>query len=134
MTPEQKALIEKAKESLRAAQLLTRKGLHDFATSRAYYTMFYIAEALLLGEGLAYSKHSAVISAFGQRFAKTKRVSVEFHRYLIDAEDSRNIADYDLHPGMTKEQAAEHILHAEQFLQLAEELIGSVPPNSTVSD
>ena len=53
-----------------AAQLLNDQGFHDFATSRAYYAMFYVAEALLLGEGLTFSKHSAVIAAFGKSFVK----------------------------------------------------------------
>jgi uncharacterized protein (UPF0332 family) len=46
---------------LQAARLLAEGGFFDFAISRAYYSMFYIAEAFLLGERLAYSKHSAVI-------------------------------------------------------------------------
>ncbi len=79
MTPEQGALIKKAQESLRAARLLAKDGLCDFAASRAYYVMFYVAQAFLLKEKLAYSKHSAVISAFGQRFAKGGRVPAEFH-------------------------------------------------------
>jgi uncharacterized protein (UPF0332 family) len=34
-------------------------GTHaDFAASRAYYGCFYTAEALLLSEGLSYSRHS----------------------------------------------------------------------------
>jgi hypothetical protein len=57
--------------------------------------MFYAAEAMLLGEGLKYSKHSAVIAAFGQRFAKTNRVSSHLHRYLITGQDSRLLSDYD---------------------------------------
>ena len=36
-----------------------------FAASRAYYAMFYAAEALLQSRGLAFSKHSAVHAAFG---------------------------------------------------------------------
>ena len=72
MTSEQAALIKKAEESLRAARLLAKDTLYDFAVSRAYYAMFYVAQAFLLEEKLAYSKHSAVISAFGQRL--TKRV------------------------------------------------------------
>jgi uncharacterized protein (UPF0332 family) len=53
MTREQAVLMKKAYDSLRGAKLLARDGLHDFAASRAYYTMFYVAEALLLGEGLS---------------------------------------------------------------------------------
>ncbi len=40
MTPEQQGLLEKAARSLQAARVLNEKGLAEFATSRAYYTMF----------------------------------------------------------------------------------------------
>ena len=36
--------------------------------------MFYMAQALLEGEGLAFSKHSAVIAALGRYFVKTGRL------------------------------------------------------------
>lgn len=57
--------------------------------------MFYIATAFWEGEGLSYSKHSAAIAAFGTRFARKKRIPVEFHPYLIDAESIRLRADYN---------------------------------------
>ena len=74
MTAEQLALVQKAERSIRGARVLMEDGLHEFAVSRAYSAMFYLAEALLLGEGLAFSKHSAVIAAFGQHFAKSGRL------------------------------------------------------------
>jgi len=40
LKPEQIALLRKAAESLRAAELLATNELFDFAASRAYYTMF----------------------------------------------------------------------------------------------
>ncbi len=61
MSPQQLALLKKASDSLQAAQLLTDQGYHDFAMSRAYYAMFYIAQAFLVGEGLTFSKHSIQI-------------------------------------------------------------------------
>ena len=125
MTPEQSAPIKKARESVRGARLLAKEKLYDFATSRSYYAMFYIAEAFLLGENLAYSKHSAVISAFGQKFAKTGRVPAIFHRYLIEGQESRNIGDYDTGPGITRAEAAEQIARADKFIQLAKRLIMS---------
>jgi len=133
MTPEQAALIKKARDSLRAARVLAdQERLYDFAVSRAYYSMFYVAEVFLLEDGLAFSKHSAVIAAFGQRFAKTGRVPKEFHRYLIEGEDSRNVSDYDIRPDITPERAAEQIARAESFVALAERLIGPVaPPKET---
>ena len=81
MTAEQAALLEKAKSSLDASVLLLERDFYDFAASRAYYVMFYVAEAILLGEGLTFSKHSAVIAAFGEHFVKPGRIPPEFHRY-----------------------------------------------------
>ncbi|MFN8457340.1 MAG: HEPN domain-containing protein [Anaerolineae bacterium] len=128
MTAEQLALLRKASNSLRAANLLAEQGYHDFAASRAYYAMFYVASAFLLGEGLTFSKHSTVIAMFGQHFAKTGRVPVEFHRYLIEGQDSRNVGDYDIGPGLTQTQAYKQITRAEQFLELAQQHIGPIPP------
>lgn len=102
MTLEQSALIKKAQGSIEAARLLKNSGYYDFAVSRAYYAMFYVAEAFLLEDGLSFSKHSAVISAFGKRFAKSVQVLQEFHRYLIEAENSRNTGDYNTGEGLQK--------------------------------
>ncbi len=116
MTPEQEALLEKAKQSLDAALLLAEKEYPDFAVSRAYYTMLYAAEALLLGEGLSFSKHSAVIAAFGKQFAKKGVFPAEFHRFLIEAHDSRTVGDYDAGTGLSDAEARKHIDRARQFL------------------
>jgi uncharacterized protein (UPF0332 family) len=124
MTENQSCLIRKAEESLQAAKLLAGKEHWGFAASRAYYTMFYVAEALLLEEGLEYSKHSAVIAAFGERFAKTGRVPPEFHRMMIEAQDSRNAGDYDIHPGVTSATADGQIANAERFLEMAVRYLG----------
>ena len=125
MTSDQAALLNKAQESLRAARILGKEGLHDFAVSRAYYTMFYVVEAILLGQGLSFSKHSAVVAAFGERFAKTGLVPAHFHRYLLDGEDSRHVGDYDIGPWLSADEAEEQIQHAQEFLDLAERLIGT---------
>ncbi len=121
MKPEQQALLEKAARSLKAAKVLNETGFPEFAASRAYYAMFYVAEAFLEGKRLSFSKHSAVIAAFGQYFARTKQVPVEFHRYLITAEQIRIKGDYNIEPGLTAEQAAKQISYAEQFLEFAEQ-------------
>jgi uncharacterized protein (UPF0332 family) len=120
MTPEQAGLIQKAKDSLRGARALVNEALYDFAVSRAYYSMFYIAEAFLLGEGLSYSKHSAVVAAFGQKFAKTGIVPSEYHRYLIDAEEKRSAGDYKIFPVFSEEETNEQIERAEMFIEFAE--------------
>lgn len=128
MTPEQQGLLEKASRSLQAAKGLNETGFAEFTSSRAYYVMFYIAEAFLEGEGLSFSRHSAIIAAFGQQFARTGRVPVEFHRYLITAEQTRLRADYNIEPNLTQADAAQLIARAEQFLEFAQQQIDSLPP------
>jgi uncharacterized protein (UPF0332 family) len=80
MTSEIEALMTKAEDSLGAARSLLKDNYYDFAASRAYYAMFYVAEALLAHLGQSYSKHSAVISAFGREYIKTGKLDTKFHR------------------------------------------------------
>jgi uncharacterized protein (UPF0332 family) len=105
VTEQQRALVDKASDSLQAARLLHEHGQHSFAASRAYYAMFYLAEAVLLGEGKAFSKHAAVHAAFGERYAKTGLLPSELHRYLIE--------------GM------EQIARAEEFLRVVSQHLGA---------
>ena len=126
MTPEQKNLIKQACDSLSAAQLLYSEGYYGFAASRAYYAMFYIAEAFLLGNELAFSKHSGVHAAFGEHFSKTGIVPPEFHRYLIHGMEVRHIGDYGMEKDITREKSEEQISHARQFIELAERILGSI--------
>jgi len=126
MTDEQRELLLKAQQSLEAAQLLLTNNYPDYAASRAYYAMFYIAEAFLEGEGLTFSKHSAVIATFGREFAKPRRVSPDFHRFLIEAQELRTTGDYGQFNAVTMDQAAEQIQRAEAFLALAIQDIGTL--------
>jgi uncharacterized protein (UPF0332 family) len=130
LTEDQQELLEKARSSLAAAKWLLEGAYPDFAASRVYYAMFYAAQAFLEGEGLAFSKHSAVIAAFGRHFTRTGKVPAEFHRFLLAAQDLRHSGDYGPPHAVTLEQAREQIAHAEAFLSLAERLIGPLPPSS----
>lgn len=121
MTPEQQALLDKAHRSLVAAQSLIQQGFYDFAVSRAYYAMFYVAEALLDQEGLTFSSHAAVISAFGQHLARTGKVPVEFHRQLIDAQAQRTRADYDPQSDLSQLDAETVLNQAQAFLATAQQ-------------
>jgi uncharacterized protein (UPF0332 family) len=116
MNDEQKYLLIKAERSLNAAKELNNKNYPEFATSRSYYSMFYASEALLLSENLSYSSHAGVISALGKYFVKTNKIPSKYHRYLIDAQDQRNRGDYDINPGLTKEDADKLIVQAEEML------------------
>jgi len=128
MTEDQLELLEEARDSLLAAKVLLRSGFPGYAASRAYYAMFYVAEAFLEGEQMAFSRHSAVISAFGQHFAHAGKVPQELHRYLLRAQELRLAGDYAKGKRVTPEESAEQIARAEKFLAVAEERIGPLPP------
>ena len=83
MTSDERQIVQKANMNLDAAELLLEQGFLEIAASRAYYAMFYLAEALLLRKGLHFSSHSAVIASFGKEFAKTGDLDPRFHQNLI---------------------------------------------------
>ncbi|MGI0482348.1 HEPN domain-containing protein [Geminocystis sp. CENA526] len=125
MIKEQEYLLIKAKRSLNAAKELNNQDYPEFATSRAYYAMFYVAEALLLSENLSFSSHSAVISAIGKYFVKTQKIPSQYHRYLIDTQDQRNRADYDYNPNLNSIEANKFISQAEEMLNFAYQYLTS---------
>ncbi len=119
-----KALVEKAERSLKAANLLFEKGNYDFSISRAYYTMFYCAEALLFAKDLSFSKHSAVIAAFGKEFVKMGLLSKKFHKYILEAFEDRLSGDYDIISTITKEKNEETLKKAKEFLKETKKYLG----------
>jgi len=124
VTGRQRGLLLKGRQKLGAAKTLLAQGYPEDAASRAYYVMFYVAEAFLDGEGLTFSSHSAVTGEFGRLFAKTGRVPSEYHRFMLEAQQDRQGGDYVELFSLLREIAATHVERAERFLALAENLIG----------
>ena len=127
MNPEVKALIEKAKRSQKAASNLFKDGDIDFSASRAYYSLFYIASALLLSRGLSFSSHSGVIANFGKEFSKTGVLDPKYYNYLIESQDRRNIGDYGIMVVVTEEQTKEILEWAKEFIKAAENYLKNMP-------
>ena len=123
MNSNQQGLLTKARRSLAAARRLAADGDLDFAVSRAYYAMFYTAQAFLLGRGLRFSKHSAVIAAFGQEFAKNDEVLREFHHGIVEAQDARNAGDYEIEVILAEEDVQAHLDRTDRFIRLAEQTL-----------
>jgi uncharacterized protein (UPF0332 family) len=128
MTPEQAGFLAKARESLAAARLLLENGYTDFAASRAYYAMFYLASAVLLEKNLRFKKHSAVHAAFGREFARTGLVPAELQQWLVDAANARHAADYAEYRKVAPSEALTHIERAERFLETVSQVLGKTSP------
>jgi len=110
--------LNAATDSLDAAELLLLGGYPGIAASRAYYAMFYVAEAFLLQQGQEYRKHAGVVSAFGRDVAKVGIVPQIFHRYLIDGQTARSLADYRGDP-LTADEAQLQTDRAREMLAFA---------------
>lgn len=123
MRSEISGLVKKAKESFEAAKKLFADGYFDFSVSRAYYAMFYMTEAILLTKDLSFSKHSGVISAFGEHFVKPGIIHKKYHQSLRDAFRARNIGDYAHTEEITKEEADSILVSAEDFLKEIEDYL-----------
>ncbi len=116
-------LLEKAGRSFGAAELLLDAGNADFAASRSYYGSFYIAEALLLTEGLSFSRHGQVIAQYGRLFAKTTRLDPRFHRLLDTGHDFRQTADYSTGAVLDPDIVNDLIREGRLFLEAAREYL-----------
>jgi uncharacterized protein (UPF0332 family) len=117
------ANLERAEQSIQAARDLAAKGYHDFAASRAYYAAFYGATAILLSEGLDFSKHSGVIASIHQQFVKTAKLSKEQGKDLNWLFEIRNVGDYGGAAHVSPPQAERAIQAAEGFLNAIKSLL-----------
>ena len=119
--------MEAAAEAAELADELYQGRHVRTAVSRSYYAMFYAATALLASRGLAFSKHSGVISGYGEHFSKTRDLDPKYHKWLARAFDLRNLADYALDAILTEDMVAEQLSHAREFLQAAREYLQTHP-------
>ena len=113
-------LLNKALDAIEGAEGLLNMDKAEIAVGRAYYSMFYVAEALLYNEfDLKLNQHGQVIAAYGKHFAKTKQLDSKFHRWLRDGFETRITGDYGVDTGIEEEIAAKMINQAREFLEAA---------------
>ena len=102
------------------------RDISSFSAAQSYYTIFYLAQAVLLTKGFTFSKHSAVVAAFGKEFAKTNLLDPKFHRYIIQSQKLRQAGHYgEEGEDVSQEQAMESFQWAEEFIQAVKEYLGA---------
>ncbi|MGB5735377.1 MAG: HEPN domain-containing protein [Thiohalocapsa sp.] len=131
-------LLQKADRYPDSAEMLATAGDYDSAVSRAYYAAFFLAELLLDSLGQSYSSHRALISAYGQQFAKTGRLDPRFHRMLIAAFAKRQEVDYLPESGLIAADVSALVIEVKQFRAVAvdwlrEQAPGIDPPANVPS-
>jgi uncharacterized protein (UPF0332 family) len=112
--------VERAWEMLDVAGLNLSEGYPDSAVNRAYYAIFYAANALLVTEGLGRSKHSGVIAAFRQHFVKPGIIEIEYSRIYGRVMDDRHASDYEIEIPVEAKVAERDLAEARLFVERTE--------------
>lgn len=108
--------IENADESLSVAQLNLDNDFYAAAINRAYYAIFYAANALLATRKLARSKHSGVLAAFRQTFIKSGLLATELSEIYGQVLEDRHEGDYEIITATSQEDAVLDLQQARHFV------------------
>lgn len=120
-----KNLLNLAAEKISAAKLLLKMSYERDAVSRAYYSMYHAAQAMLIAEGKTAKGHAGTVSAFNHWFVKTEKVLSKYTIAFSSLKESREFADYESLKSFSEKDAKEAIIDAEEFLEMAEKYIES---------
>lgn len=88
------SMRQKAEETLQDAKVLFDLGRYGAVSSRAYYAVFHMLQAVLLTKELSFSKHSGVISGFSRYFVKEGIFPPEYAEKIKELWKNREIGDY----------------------------------------
>jgi uncharacterized protein (UPF0332 family) len=116
--------IERARESLQAAQICLEAGLLNSAASRAFYAMFQSAQVALNRVGVSRStwSHPALQAALTTELIyRRKLLSASFRDYLSSGLAVRHAADYGS-TGIGIKAAQRMVRRAAEFVTAVEAL------------
>ena len=110
--------LDTAKEKLESAKLLLDNGNFKDSIGRSYYAMFTSVRALLVRDGVDFSKHAGVIAYFQKEYIKSGVMEVKYSKYISQAFQVRNNADYADFYIVSKADAEEQYERAEEFYEM----------------
>jgi uncharacterized protein (UPF0332 family) len=113
--------IEHARQMLQVAEHNLANGFHGSAINRAYYAIFYSANALLATQGLSRSKHSGVIAAFRQRFVKSGLIEAKYSDVYGRVMENRHVSDYEIELPVEPQVAEDDLRDAQRFVERVEQ-------------
>jgi uncharacterized protein (UPF0332 family) len=127
MNPENvRAEFEKAKNALRAAEILQAEGLFEDTISRSYYAVMHAARAALLVHNAIPKSHAGVRRLFGAVLIRPGLIEAEWADVLAREQDRRLLADDSLHVLWEPEAFSRLIENARAFIQRIQEDLVSV--------
>jgi uncharacterized protein (UPF0332 family) len=112
--------MEHAYEMLEVAAHNIADGFYGSAINRAYYAIFYAANALLATQALARGKHSGVVAAFREHFVKPGLIEIEYSRIYGRVMDDRHASDYEIQFPTDAEVSKRDLTDAQRFVERVE--------------
>lgn len=115
--------LDYARRVLRTGKLALDDGDWVSAINRAYYAVFYAANAVLELDGLQRSKHSGVMSLFREKYVKTGKIEGDYSDIYGQAFESRQESDYERTEFPSQEDAKVAVERAERFVARIEKFL-----------
>lgn len=79
--------------------------------------MFYVTTGALTSIGIKRAKHSGVVSAFGEYFIRSGKLSREIGQSLSKTMENREESDYSEMPVIDRALAQQRLDQARQFVE-----------------
>ena len=107
----------RARQSLRAAEILTRERCYADTVARTYYAVLHAAKAALEVHDVAVDSHAAVRRLFGLHMIRTAEIEPEWAKHLGQSLDERLAADYNPEVSFSEEDARDECRQTRRFIR-----------------
>lgn len=118
--------LEKAKNSLNAAEILYNSNSLLSANNRAYYAIFHALRSVLAIEGKDFKRHKDVLGYFNQKYIKTEVFPRIISKKIGNASKTREDSDYDDDYVPSSENTYTQIETAREVIELVEKYIRNI--------
>ncbi len=115
--------MAKAEEAFDMAKLSIEKHYWNSASSRLYYTCFYLVTALFAKHNIKTHTHSGVKAVFGLQFIKAGKVDAKWGKLLTNLFDTRQEGDYGDFAVLTQEDILPLLKEVEEFRAMIMKLL-----------
>ena len=117
--------LERADETIKESEILSREAHYNAAVNRLYYACFYATSALLVSNGITVSSHAGVKTMLGLNFVSKGLLSNEHGKTFSRLFEIRHSGDYDDFVYCDKDMVDEYTPKAVAFIDNIKELLNS---------
>ena len=117
--------LQRAEDSLKAAELLLENNFWPDALSKTYHAAFYTVGALLTNLKLNPKTHVGAKSLFNKEFVMTGIVDEKLSRFYSNLMARWFDADYEVFTLIKEEEVVGYIDEVKKFIEIAKEIIGT---------